>query len=101
MPRAWSKKDERMYEHVAQSERARGKKAGRAREIASRTVNARRREEGRTESGRKTTSGTGNPNLALEERTVQQLYNRAKQLGIDGRSKMKKSELIRAIRTSS
>ena len=99
MPKAWSNKDERMYEHIKQSERQRGRSEDRAEEVAARTVNRQRREEGRTRSGRRTTSGTGNPNTPLEDRDKTELYNRAKELDIDGRSKMTKKELIRAIRT--
>jgi hypothetical protein len=97
MPRAWSNKDERKYEHIKDSARERGASTERAKEIAARTVNRDRREEGRTRSGRKTTSGTGNPNRPLEDRSKQELYNRAKQMGIEGRSRMSKGELVRAI----
>lgn len=93
---AWSKKDERQYEHVRKSERDRGRSADRAKEIAARTVNDQRRKEGRTEN--KTTQGTGNPNSSLESRTVQQLRNRARELDVRGRSSMRKDELISAIR---
>jgi hypothetical protein len=93
---AWSDKDERQYQHVKQSERERGRSEERAEEIASRTVNKQRQKEGRTESD--TTSGTGNPHTRLEERTVEQLRNRASELDIDGRSDMNKEELIEAIR---
>ena len=96
---AWTDKDERMYDHVKQSERDAGKSEDRAGEIAGRTVNKRRREEGRTPN--KTTQGTGNPNAALEDRTRDELYNRAKELKIAGRSKMTKAELIDAIRDRS
>ena len=59
-------------------------------------MNKQRREEGRTPN--KTTQGTGNPNTPLEERTREELYNLAKELGVGGRSKMSKGELARAIR---
>lgn len=98
---AWSDKDERQYEHIKDSAKERGKPTGRAKEIAARTVNKQRREEGRTKSGRKTTSGTGNPTHRLEDRSKQELYNRAKQLDVEGRSKMSKQELVRAIRKAS
>jgi plasmid stabilization system protein ParE len=101
MPQAWSDKDERQYEHIEDSARERGRSTGRAKEIAARTVNKQRREEGRTRSGRKTTSGSGNPMHRLEDRSKQELYNRAKQLRIDGRSKMSKQQLVRAIRKAS
>lgn len=98
MPRAWSDKDERQYEHIKSSQQERGTSQKRAKEIAARTVNKQRRQEGRTKSGKKSTSGTGNPNRSLEDRTRQELYNKAKDLDIDGRSKMNKSELVKAIR---
>ncbi|MCB0322264.1 MAG: hypothetical protein KDD69_01790 [Bdellovibrionales bacterium] len=98
MPKAWSDKDERMYEHIKDSSKGRGKSTSRAKAIAARTVNKHRREEGRTKSGKKSSSGTGNPNSALEDRSKEELYNRAKQLDISGRSKMSKSELADAIR---
>jgi hypothetical protein len=94
---AWSKKDERKYESIRKSARERGASTSRAEEIAARTVNRDRREEGRTKSGRKSTAGTGNPNRPLEERSKQELYNRAKKMDIEGRSRMNKSELVRAI----
>jgi hypothetical protein len=97
MPRGSSAKRERLYEHVRDSAKSRGASTKRAKEIAARTVNKQRQSEGRTQQ--RTSSGTGNPNKPLEERTVQELRNRAGELGISGRSSMKKSELIRAIRS--
>lgn len=94
----WTDKDERQYEHIKEQQQKSGKKTDKAEEIAARTVNKQRREEGRTPS--KTTQGTGNPNSSLEARTKQELYNRASQLNIKGRSKMNKSELVTAIRNS-
>lgn len=96
MPKVWSDKDERMYQHVKESEQKRGKSRDRAQEIAARTVNRQRRKEGRTPE--KTTQGTGNPHTRLEDRTVQELRNRARELNIRGRSKMNKDELVSAIR---
>ena len=95
-PKAWSAKDERMFDHVKESELERGRSADKAAEIAGRTVNQQRREEGRTPNTR--TQGTGNPNRGLEDRSRDELYNRARQLGIHGRSSMTKSELVQAIR---
>lgn len=93
---SWSKKDERKYEHIKESQEERGKPTDRAEEIAARTVNKDRREEGRTP--KKRTSGTGNPTHSLDDRSKDELYNRAKDLGIEGRSKMNKKELVKAIR---
>jgi hypothetical protein len=98
---AWRDKDERQYEHVKESEKERGKSTDRAEEIAARTVNKQRREEGRTKSGQKKTSGTGNPNTKLEDRTKDELENRAAELDIEGRSSMDKDELVQAIRKAS
>ena len=96
MPRAWTNKDERMYEHIKESSQDRGKSADRSKEIAARTVNKHRREEGRTPN--KTSQGTGNPNRSLEDRSKQELYNQAKQQNISGRSKMSKDDLVKALR---
>lgn len=96
---SWSDKDERQYEHIKDSSKKRGASTTRAKEIAARTVNKQRREEGRTPNRR--TSGTGNPNRSLQDRTRDELYNRAKDLNIKGRSKMNKSELVNAIRGAS
>lgn len=95
-PEAWSNKDERQYEHIKDSAKKRGKSTSKAKEIAARTVNKQRRSEGRTPNAK--TQGTGNPNRSLDERTKDELYNRAKKLKIEGRSSMTKDELIRAIR---
>jgi len=46
--KSWSKKDERQYEHVKESYKDRGKSEDTAEEIAARTVNKERKEEGRT-----------------------------------------------------
>ena len=96
MPEAWSAKDERQYQHIKQSETQRGARSDRAEEIAARTVNKQRREEGRTQNRR--TMGTGNPRAPLEERTRDELYNLAEESGIRGRSRMNKTQLITAIR---
>ena len=95
MPK-WTDKDERQYEHVKESVLEQGKSEETAKEVAARTVNKHRREEGRTPN--KTTQGTGNPNTALESRTVNELRNIASDAKIGGRSKMNKAELIDAIR---
>jgi plasmid stabilization system protein ParE len=95
MPKAWTNKDERQYEHIKDSEEKQGTSESRAKEIAARTVNKRRRKEGRTPN--KTTQGTGNPNSRLEDRSVAELRNLASELKIDGRSKLNKQGLVKAI----
>ncbi len=94
----WSGKDERQYEHVKEGELDRGRPASRAKEIAARTVNKRRRKEGRARSA--VSRATGNPNLSLDERSLLELRDRAGELGIRGRSKMRKAELVLAIRAA-
>jgi len=88
----WTKKDERQYEHVKKSSKERGVREKRAKEIAARTVNKKRREEGKTPNKR--TQGTGNPNQSLKERSRDELYNEAKKLDIKGRGNMTKAELV-------
>lgn len=103
---AWSKKDERKYEHIKKSQKQQGKSTDRAEEIAARTVNKDRAQEGRAKtsarSSRRDTSssrrggrrsGTNRP----KGRTKEQLYNDAKRMGIEGRSKMTKQQLQRAV----
>jgi hypothetical protein len=94
--RGWNEKDERMYEHVKDSELNRGEAEDTAKEIAARTVNKQRREEGRTENVR--TQGTGNPRTDYEARTKDELENIARERGIENYSRMTKDELIDALR---
>lgn len=93
----WTKKEERQYEHIKDSNKERGVPKKRAKEIAARTVNKNRRQKGETPN--KTTQGTGNPNKSLEDRSKQELYNMAQDLKIEGRSKMNKSDLVKAVRS--
>jgi hypothetical protein len=51
MPKSWTDKDERKYEHIKKDQKESGKSAKRAKEIAARTVNRDRRDEGRTKKG--------------------------------------------------
>ena len=99
MPKAWTAKDERQYEHIKDSTMERGRSEDKAEEIAARTVNKQRREEGRTPN--KTTQGTGNPNKRLDERSRDELINLAKERRIRGRSLMDKRELMDALRKAS
>lgn len=93
---SWTKKDERKYEHIKESSKDRGIREKRAKEIAARTVNKSRREEGKTPNKR--TQGTGNPSRSLENRSREELYNQAKKRNIQGRSSMSKGELVKALR---
>jgi plasmid stabilization system protein ParE len=93
---SWSNKDRRQYEHIKEGYEERGKSEDRVEEIAARTVNKERRNEGRTPNQR--TEGTGNPHSSLDDRTKDELENRARELGISGPSHMTKAELVDAIR---
>jgi plasmid stabilization system protein ParE len=105
-PKAWSAKRERQYEHIKDSLEDRGTSENKAEEIAARTVNKERARTGeaktssrlsRTDisSGRRggLRSGTRRP----KGRTRDQLYEEAKKMGIEGRSKMTKDQLQRAV----
>ena len=48
MPKAWSNKDERQYEHIKESAQKKGRSTKRAKQIAAATVNKERASEGRT-----------------------------------------------------
>jgi plasmid stabilization system protein ParE len=93
---SWTDTDERQYEHIKDSSLERGVHEEKAQEIAARTVNKLRREQGRTPNRR--TMGTGNPNRGLEDRSRDEIYNCARDLRIRGRSKMTKAELVEAVR---
>jgi len=103
---AWSNKRERQYEHIKDSAKDRGASTKRAKEIAARTVNKERARSGEARTSSRTSrqdmsssrrggqrSGTNRP----KGRTKEQLYNEAKRMGIEGRSKMNKQQLQRAV----
>jgi hypothetical protein len=95
----------RQYEHIKKSEKEAGRSEDRAEEIAARSVNKEKARFGESETasrsskrgssassrgGKRSGSGPGG-------RTREQLYNDAKKLGIEGRSKMSKGQLERAV----
>ena len=53
MPRSWSDKRERQYEHIKDSYEERGRSEDKAEQIAARTVNKERSEAGETKTSRK------------------------------------------------
>ena len=93
--KSWSAKRERQYEHVKESEKKQGRSTKRAKEIAARTVNKERRQAGETKQQRG--GGSSSRSSSNGGKTKEQLYNEAKRLGIDGRSKMNKEQLQRAV----
>jgi hypothetical protein len=103
--RAWSKKRERQYEHIKDGLLERGEKEDTAEEIAARTVNKERARAGEArESSRTSTDdissgrrGGLRSHRGRGGRTRDQLYNEAREKNIEGRSKMNKAELERAV----
>lgn len=95
----------RQYEHIEKSEKQAGRPEGRAEEIAARAVNKEKARSGESEtSSRSSTRGRSASSRGGKQsgqgpggRTREQLYNDAKKLGIDGRSKMSKAQLQRAV----
>jgi hypothetical protein len=96
----------RQYEHVRESEREQGASESRAEEIAARTVNKERARSGESKrrsrssvtdisSGRR--GGLRSGKAGPRGRTRDQLYEEARKLGVDGRSRMNKAQLERAV----
>jgi hypothetical protein len=96
----------RQYEHIKESVKEQGASTDRAEEIAARTVNKERARSGESRERSRTStrdmsssrrgglrSGTNRP----KGRTKKQLYNEARNMGIEGRSKMNKSQLQQAV----
>jgi hypothetical protein len=103
--RAWSNKRERQYEHIKDSLRERGEDEDTAEEIAARTVNKERARAGEArEASRSSTDdissgrrGGLRSHRGAGGRTRDQLYNEARRKGIQGRSKMNKAQLEKAV----
>jgi len=103
---AWNAKRERQYEHIKDGLEERGTSEDKAQEIAARTVNKERARAGEAKessrlsredisSGRR--GGLRSGTKRERGRTRDQLYNDAKDMGIDGRLKMNKEQLRRAV----
>ena len=106
MPKSWSSKRERQYEHIKDSAKRQGKSTKTAKRVAAATVNKERARSGEAKIARKSSmgdmssgkrggqrSGTGRP----KGRTKEQLYNEAKRRGVKGRSSMTKDQLQKAL----
>jgi hypothetical protein len=99
-------KRERQYEAIKGSVKERGASETRAEEIAARTVNKERARSGESRTASRTSTqdissgrrgGQRSGSSGPRGRTREQLYNEAKKLGVDGRSKMNKAQLQRAV----
>ena len=96
----------RQYEHIKDSEQQQGASPKRAKEIAARTVNKERARSGESRTRSRTSTNDMSSSRRGGQRsgtnrekgpTREQLYGEAKKLGIDGRSKMNKDQLKRAV----
>ena len=96
----------RQYEHIKESQLEQGRSEDRAEEIAARTVNKERARSGESRTRSRTSThdmssgrrgGQRSGHSGPRGRTRDQLYNEAKKLGVEGRSKMDKDQLRRAV----
>jgi len=106
MPRgSWSDKRERQYEHIKEGLLDRGRSEDTAEEIAARTVNKERARSGEARTASRTSTddlssgrrGGLRSHRGPGGRTYRQLYEEARDRGIDGRSKMSKAQLERIL----
>ena len=103
--KAWNAKRERQYEHIKEGLEERGRSEDVAEEIAARTVNKERARAGETETASRTSTkdissgrrGGLRSHSGPGGRTKAQLYQEARRKGIEGRSKMTKAQLLRAV----
>jgi len=103
--RAWSDKRERQFEHIKDGLLERGASEDKAEEIAARTVNKERARAGEAQTASPTSiddissgrRGGLRSHSGAQGRTYRQLYAEAQSMGIEGRSKMSKAQLERAI----
>jgi hypothetical protein len=103
--KAWSKKRERQYDHIKDSLIERGRSKDKAEEIAARTVNKTRAQEGEAKESSRLSKedmsssrrgglrSRGGP----RGRTRDQLYEEAKRKNVKGRSSMNKEQLRKAV----
>jgi plasmid stabilization system protein ParE len=101
----WSPKRERQYEHIKESLKVRGAGEDKAEEIAARTVNKERARSGEAKEASTTSiedissgrRGGLRSHQGSGGRTYDQLRNEARLKGIEGRSRMSKAELEKAV----
>lgn len=101
----WSEKRERQYQHIKDSERKQGKSEDRAEEIAARTVNKVRAQQGEAKQSSRTSTedmapsrrGGQRSHSGAQGRTRAQLYEEARRKNLQGRSRMNKAQLEQAL----
>ena len=102
---SWSAKRERQYEHVKAGVQQSGRSEKVAEQIAARTVNKERARHGEAQTASTTSTrdissarrGGLRSHKGTGGRTMAQLRKEASDLGIEGRSKMNKAQLERAV----
>jgi hypothetical protein len=96
----------RQYEHIKDSLTEQGRSEDKAEEIAARTVNKERARSGESRTRSRTSTndissgrrgGLRSQTNRAKGRTRDQLYAEAQDLNIEGRSKMDKAQLQRAV----
>jgi hypothetical protein len=96
----------RQYEHIKESQLDQGRSEDRAEEVAARTVNKERARSGESRTRSRTSTqdissgrrgGRRSGSSGPRGPTRDQLYNEARKLGVEGRSKMNKDQLRRAV----
>lgn len=105
MPDEWSQKRERQYQHIKDGQLDKGSSEDEAEEIAARTVNKTRAQEGESKESSRTSVQDKSPSerggershSGAQGRTKEQLYEDAKRQDVDGRSTMDKDELRDAV----
>jgi hypothetical protein len=103
--RAWNAKRERQYEHIEEGLEKRGRPQKVAKAIAARTVNKERARSGEARQASRTSTddisssrrGGLRSHSGSGGRTRDQLYAEAKAKNIEGRSKMSKAQLEKAV----
>jgi hypothetical protein len=104
--KSWSAKRERQYQHIKSGLRQRGTGEDEAQEIAARTVNKVRAQQGESEQASPASVKDLSPgrrgglrsHRGAQGRTRRQLYEDARAQGIAGRSKMSKAQLERVVK---
>jgi len=105
MPEAWSEKRERQYQHIKDGQLDKAVSEDEAEEIAARTVNKARAQEGEADEASRSSledkppseRGGERSHSGAQGRTKEQLYQDAKRQDVDGRSNMTKEELRDAV----
>lgn len=96
----------RQYEEIKAAEKRQGRSTARPEAIAARTVNKERARSGESETSSRSSrrgasassrGGKRSGRPGPRGRTREQLYNEAKSLGVEGRSKMSKRQLQNAV----